>query len=405
MKKIILFAIITLILAGAASALQQQSIPYKPTGLTDLRISVLKYEPAPATPGNYVDIWLSMSNKGQDISNVVLSITPEYPFSLGTGQEQLVSVGDIPALKDAVVKIRANVELGAPNDIKNLTVQHTYGKGEAWSKFEIPIQIQTQDAGLTIDEYSINPKDVAPGTEAILTMKIKNNGRIAVKNVDISLDLTGENSKLSTIGSGTKKRILSIPAGESQDVEFDVIADTDALVKVYSVPVAFNYQDERGQKYTDSSSLSILVNDKPNLAMNVESTTIQSIRSVGEVDLKVINKGIVNVKYLTVTLKESPDYNILSTSSETYIGNLDSDDFETISFIIKPKSKITSLKAEAEFRDAYNKPYTVQYSIPLRIITASELGQGPNYFMYIAFLGLIGGGIYWWHKRRNKKRA
>ncbi|WP_366535702.1 CARDB domain-containing protein, partial [Streptococcus pneumoniae] len=88
-----------------------------------------------------------------------------------------------------------------------------------------------------MDEYSLTPSNFAPGTQSTLSMKIKNNGRIAVQTLDVGLDLTGDNAKISTIGTGTKKRITSIQPGETQTVEFDLIADTDATVKVHAVPI------------------------------------------------------------------------------------------------------------------------------------------------------------------------
>ena len=53
----------------------------------------------------------------------------------------------------------------------------------------------------------------------------------------------------------------------------------------------------------------------------------------GEVTLNIVNRGLLGVKYLVVTLQDTEDYKIL-TPAEIYIGSLSSDDFDTIKYQI-----------------------------------------------------------------------
>ena len=52
-----------------------------------LQVSLSKYEPYPASPGDTVKVWLLVQNTAPDSTkdvakNVVVELVPEYPFSL-----------------------------------------------------------------------------------------------------------------------------------------------------------------------------------------------------------------------------------------------------------------------------------------------------------------------------------
>jgi hypothetical protein len=112
----------------------------------------------------------------------------------------------------------------------------------------------------------------------------------------------------------------------------------------------------------------------------------------------------VNLKYVTVRLTQTPDYEVLSPSNEAYVGNLDSDDFETVDFTIKPLVESPRLSVQLEFKDPYNLDFSQQYDLPLRIITAKELGQKKTPWVAIVVgLLVVAGIIYWWRKGKKKR--
>jgi len=82
---------------------------------------------------------------------------------------------------------------------------------------------------------------------------------------------------------------------------------------------------------------------------------------------------LIDVKFLTVSLKPE-GYEILSPS-EVYIGNLDSDDYDTTDFKIHvPEDrKELPLKIELNYKDANNKEYSENYVVNLKLYTQEEL--------------------------------
>ena len=57
------------------------SISFADNTVPSIQVSLLKYSPFPAEPGNYVTVTLKIENTGSvDANNVKLKFLPEYPF-------------------------------------------------------------------------------------------------------------------------------------------------------------------------------------------------------------------------------------------------------------------------------------------------------------------------------------
>ncbi len=395
MKKTIIMIVLALTLVlGAASV--------SAVGGALLKASILRYEPAPAEQGNTVDVWVQLSNQGTKAERVAVKFVPEYPFSLPEGAQGEFDVGTVAAIENKVVKFTLYIDPNAPNGDRNVKFMYKYGTIDEWAILEAPITIQTQDAVLVIDNYAVNPSPIVPGQTFLVKLLLRNAGRIAIKNLDISIDL--EDGDFSTIGTGTKKRIDYVPYGETEEISFQMASDTSTAVKVYSVPVSLSYQDDKGKQHTDSAKISLVVNAEPEISLTVDSTDFKSKTSPGTFSLKIVNKGIVDMKYVTLKLIETPDYDVLSSSNEEYVGNLDSDDFETVDFTIKPNVAEPRLQLQLEFKDPYNVDFKQKYDLPLRIITKSELGNGGFPWGLVFLALLVVGGIIYWRVRKKKKR-
>ncbi len=367
----------------------------------EITASVLRYEPTPAEQGNTIDVWIQLNNAGTKAERVSIEFVPEYPFSLPEGQIGRIDIGELAATETKVVKFAVFVDSSAPNGDRDITFQYKFASEASWAQFESPITIETQDAGIVIEDYNVNPSPAIPGQIIELNMKLRNTGRIAVKNVDVSIEL--EDGKFSTVESGAKKRIELIPAGSSANMVFKLASDTSTEVKVYSIPLRLSFQDERNKRYTETAKVSVIVNAEPELALTVDSTRFESKKKPGTVSLKIVNKGVMNLKYVTVRLVKTPDYEILSSSNEEYVGNLDSDDFETVDFVVEPLVKNPRLAVQLEFKDSYNKDYSQRYELPLRIITASDLGEDKNYLPIIIILLIAAAGAAYWKFWRKRK--
>ncbi len=388
--KIMLVILMMLVCAMSASAALKGP---------ELTAEILRYEPSPVEPGNYFELWIGIQNKGTQAQDVQIEFIPEYPFTLAPGEDEVKTIKNIPALEGAVVKYKFFADVDAPIGDKTITFMF---KAALFApvKLEKTISIKASQAALTVEKYKLTPEIIKPGEKVTAELTIKNNGKTAVKNVDISLDLA-EDSKFSTVTTGTKRRIGLIDAGAEAFVSFEIMADTSAEIKVYQIPINLRYEDLRGNTYAESAKISIAVRAEPELSAVIDSTEIQKELSPGEVTVKIVNRGIVNLKYLNAKIVETPDYEILSASNEAYIGNLDSDDFETVDFVINPKVKSPVIKLLVEYKDPYNKDYTKTFELQLKIMSPITQQKTP-WVPIIIGLFVIAAIIYWVYKRRKK---
>ena len=398
MRKIMLsLLILLLVVVSATSVLAAKRGPL-------ITADILKYEPSPAEPGSLVEVWVSVNNEGTTSEDFTIEFVPEYPFSLAYGEDQVKTLTALPQGENAVIKYRMIVAHDAPNLDMPIKFQYKFGMTLVWTRLEADIAIRTTGAILTVDEYKTTPEVIKPGDMITVDILLKNADKLTVKDVDVTLDL--DDSAFSPIGTGGTKRIPSIPAGEIEKVSFELIADTGADIKVHAIPLKLTYKDVRNTEYEDERLISLVMSAEPDLTMVVDSTTVTSPGKAGDVVLKVINKGIMDLKYLNARLVSTEQYDVLSTSNEEYIGNLDSDDFETVEFIIRPKQKDIRLNAVVDFKDPYNKDYSLTFDLPLRVYTPAELGQTRFPWGTVIFaLVVIAGIIYWFYRRRKKKKA
>ncbi|MDO8661562.1 MAG: hypothetical protein Q7K43_06745, partial [Candidatus Woesearchaeota archaeon] len=300
-------------------------------------VSVLRYDPSPASQGNTVDVYVEFNNLGSQANKVQLRFVPEFPFSLTQSQLNPLSVGSVGSIETKVVKFPVVVDGASQNGAKNITFEYTYDGLNAWIQVQAPVTVLSQNAVLVIDNYKITPSPALPGQPVILQFSLFNPGSVGVKNADLKLDL---DSTFSTVNSGTKKRVPYVSPGSTAIVSFELASDPATQVKLYSIPFNLTFQDDQNKQYSDTAKVSLLMYASPELSVLAESVGITGIGVPASVSLKIVNKGVMNLKYVTLVLKESDEYTLLNPSKELYLGNLDSDDFETVS--VKLKSRVVA---------------------------------------------------------------
>jgi hypothetical protein len=288
--KIMLVLMILIACAFSANAVQGP----------ELTAEILRYEPSPVEPGSYFELWIGVQNKGTQAQDVRIEFVPEYPFGLATGEDEVKTIKNIPATEGAVVKYKFFVDVDAPVGDEPITFMFNAAT-RAPIKLEKTISIKGASVMLTIENYKLTPEKIKPGEKVTAELTLKNNGKVGMKNIDIFLDLP-ETAKFSTATTGTKQRVSMIGPGEEAKVTFDLISDTSTEIKVYQLPISLSYEDFRGSKYSDSAKISIIVSAEPELTAMIDSTLIATPLTSGEVTFKIINKGVVNLKYLNAKI-------------------------------------------------------------------------------------------------------
>ena len=120
------------------------------------------------------------------------------------------------------------------------------------------------------------------------------------------------------------------------------------------------------------------------------------------------NTGVSSVKFASLELKKSQDYEILSNPI-IYLGNIDSDDYETADFNIYSNKEDPKLSFELNYKDEFNKEYTKSGDLIVNTYShedAKKYGfvqRKNNSWIFLVIFVLIVGGLFWFKKHKKKK--
>ncbi|MFH1642910.1 MAG: COG1361 S-layer family protein [Nanoarchaeota archaeon] len=426
MKKIVLFVVICICLVTVIVHAQT----YMNAGVanTYIDVTLVNQIPDPVEPGQYIELRFKFENWGSDVAqDISVELLPKYPFSLEPGESAIKNIGSLQGRQvdntGIIVKYRLKVDENAvegENEIELRFKINNKGYTSSWEKHDpFTINIQTHDAIISVESVESEPKEFAPGGEGVVSIKIKNMADSVLKEIraklEVSLTKTTTTSIITTeypfspIGSTNEKTITILDPGKETDFKFNLIADPNAEANVYKVPLSLIYSDELGKNYSKQLIISLVIGEEPDLAVNFEESTITAPKTKGTVSIKFINKGTNNIKFCYVTLLEDNGYSILSTEN-VYIGNIDSDDYETVDFDLYINSEEDIfLPLTVEYKDANNKDYKKNIKIPLKIYSSEDakkygiVQSNSKVGIMIVILIVITGLFFYWRIRKKKK--
>ncbi|MDP2925265.1 MAG: hypothetical protein Q8N99_02740 [Nanoarchaeota archaeon] len=244
---------------------------------------------------------------------------------------------------------------------------------------------------LTTTSVFMNPESIAPGETSKITIVIKNNGENDLTDVSVGLDFT--NLPLAPYNSGSNQVFSDLNVDKTKQLEFDVVALNDAKSGIYKIPVKIKYTEDSISKTLDSM-ISIMVYSRPIVEVDAEESLLLKGQK-NKITIKIVNKGLADVKFLEVEIEGSTYYSLLSPDT-VYVGDVDSNDFQTADFNLffnKNIPNTINIPVTLTYKDITNKEYNQDYTISLKTYSqeqAQKLGLvQKSYTSYI-----IGGVIF-----------
>ena len=259
--------------------------------------------------------------------------------------------------------------------------------------------INLASAQVAIQSFETNPAKVLPGGSIQLRITLENVGDQDISNVLVKIDLT--ELPFAPLRSSTEKIIDKIDEDDRETIYFDLVALPNADPQIYKIPVKISYGN-----LTKDSLISIEIKANARLDVILESSEIVKINDKGKVIVKFVNNGLTQIRFLKVTLKSAPVYEILSANT-VYIGEVDVDDFETEEFTIIPKIKNPQLNFEINYRDANNNEFTENKYVILNVYTeeeAKQLGLVKNNPLLIILIPIILIILFVIYRRIKRKK-
>jgi hypothetical protein len=406
MKSGVLLALFAILISSAYAIVDDYG--YAESTYSDIRVSTLKYEPYPAQPGRYLDLWVKIENAGQQReTDIAFTIIPRYPFTLAETEQATQYVGDLNGKETALIhyKIRVDSNAVEGRNLIDYTIR-TYSRPTQAASLNI--FVQTSDANIAVE--SVSAEQIVPGSIADVTLQLTNEGDTPLTDVTVKLDLSSSNIPIAPVNSTSEKKVYVIEPHQTKPITFQLLALPDAASSTYKVPIEIKFIDGTGKNYTKSSIIGLTVGAIPDISITTTDSAIYSRGDTGNVILKFTNKGLTDIKLLNVILMESEQYDVIS-EDEVYLGNVDSDDYETAEFRIKARKVsdgIVPLTVYLEYRDANNKPYTETRTIDLKVVSAQQLGvdgNGPGIGTLLFAIIFIAACFFIYRRWEKKKKS
>lgn len=399
----------SLVLADTPSGRVSESV--------NLQISLLNQDPDPAQPGRYVELRFRVENLGAySTADTVFELVTEYPFSLDPGESPRRTLGTIygRSIGDeaATLYYKLRVDRDAVEGDNYVRIKYSVDGGNTWVLTDqITVRVQSVYAIVGIEKVETTPSKIEPGKRAKIIVTMKNMADTLMEDVTLKLDMSSSSMPFAPVDSTSEKKVKSLASGESKDFVFDIIVLGDAEAQIYKLPIVISYVDTADRFYNKSDILALVVGATPDIETTVDEQTVYSGGKAGKVTVKFVNKGVTDIKFMNVRLMPDDGFDIISTSV-VYIGDLDSDDYETAEFDIYVKSTREDhiiLPLKLEYTDPNNEGFLQEVELRLNLYSGSEMKRygfsNSNGLIGLVVIAVIVGGGYYVYRRWKKRKG
>ncbi len=328
---------------------------------------------------------VTISNNGGAANNVKLSLPGEVSVY---GSDQLY-LGDISGNKtiqllldsrdvpdgatDVLMELSYDDELGIPHT-ENATIRMTVRDEPLDVKFTQKTDLYTRD-------------------ESTLTIEVKNEGDVTLK--DVRLSFMNNTIRLK---DQTEFKFGDLAPGSTATVSALVYTEEAPGVNLLPSKVEWIEQDVQNE---EERHVAITVTSDADVAVFLEAKPLPlSVGSEHTVSVLVSNLGSFAIENVDVTIT-SPAMSSLDISNNQYIGGLQRDDFSTVQFLMKPNQSGTQpVNIKVNYRDASGEWKTETITQTITIYQPDMQDSSP-----IPLLLLLAGVVVlvWWFKFRKKK--
>jgi len=383
----------------------------------------LNQNPDPAYPGDYVELRFKVQNLGEEVAEgVKFEIMIDFPFYLDAANSAVQELGDLtPGHRgqDAhILFYKLRVDENAVEGDNEVRLKY-YSTQTGWISLKpFIVRIETNDTMVVVNEVLINPA-VQAGKPFDLIIKIKNLADSTVKNIKANLELlrplsssttaSYEDLPFSPYDSSNEQFIELLQGGETGEAIFKLIPDTDAESKPYKLLLTLSYSNAVGTTFEDTHTIGISVDDDPRILLNLEDIEVYESNKKGSATFSISNIGTSQIKFVVVEILESDSYKVLS-SEKVYLGNLESDDYETAEFKLFLTGQGDDLfKLKLSYTDNYNNELMNLFNIPITLYSDSEVktyglsdkNKSRTVFLVIV-LAILVGYAYRVYKKKKK---
>ena len=368
-------------------------IPVGASALVDAQLQ--RYDPTPAQPGDLLSVQIALTNSAdRAVQGAELEILPSA--TVRPEGRNTLTAGTIGALSSFQGTLQVRVAADAPPGAATLRMRVRQAGGE-WQERTGTIDVQPSQAGILIQQVTLNPATINPGRSATLTLGVQNNANTLLREVTTQLQL--QDTPFVPTQSATRQRVGDLSHAQQASVTYELTAQPEAQAGIYRVPVVLSYLDRNGNSVDQTDMIGLTVTTPQRTSATIDN--VQRTDEGAEISVRVVNTGLSEIKFVEVTAQESSGYTIREQERSAYLGNIQSDDWQTMRFSIQTSQEQVEIPISYRFEDTFNEPH--EQTTTLAVTLPPRNGGGLGAVGVIVLLILIGGG-YWLYKRRKNQK-
>ena len=358
-------------------------------------VQLQRYDPTPAQPGDLLTVQLAMTNQAdRAITNAELEILPSATIRAeGRNTLQANRIGAFGTFQGS---LQVRVAADAPPGEATLRVRVRQAGGE-WQERTLSIQVQPSQAGILISNVQLDPQTVNPGRVATLQLDVQNNANSRLREVTTQLQLA--DTPFVPTQAATRQRVGDLSTGQSASVTYQLTAKPEASAGIYSIPVTLSYQDRNGNNVDQQDTIGITITTPQRTSATVDN--VQRTSQGAEISVRIVNAGLSEIKFLETRVDAASGYTIREQERSAYLGNVNSDDWQTMRFEIQTDQEEVEIPLTYNFLDTFNEPHEEQQT--LLVTLPAQQGGGLGGLSIIVLLLVLAGG-YWAYKKRKKSK-
>lgn len=289
----------------------------------------------------------------------------------------------------------------------------------------IPLAAEASVTRATYDEQSevgagfiallsYEPSPAQPGNYLTLFIKVENKG--GDKITDALYRLESKYPFSLKKGEEADRHFGTIGSQQQVLLEYDLYIDEKALEGTHDIILKLclnhdcsNYLEKKIEIYIQTGGI-------PGIEVGLENFDIFSGGKKGTVTLNIVNRGDLDVKYLVMELMPTEQFEILSPN-RIYIGEMESDDFETAEFDIFVYETVAfdagqrmQMPVYLDYLDVNDKKYSETRSTYLKVYSPLEMTRmglkqdnTKLYYAIGAIAGLVALFVIYRHFKKKEK--
>jgi hypothetical protein len=349
------------------------------TGSTTLSVSLANYDPNPAIAGDPLEVRIGIENTGGISTNdLILEVVPAYPFELVPGENAVHDVGIVPGYQSdsnaniKIVSYKMQINKNAPAGSYELKVKYYEQGSTDMSTKSLYLDVKSRETAQVIH---LDQSVLVPGKQSSLKFTINNLGNAPLRDLTFSWD--NDQNIILPVGSDNTRYIKYIDISNGTDLEFQVIADTNAQPGLYKLNLHLSYADSFSNKTNTINTFAGMY-----VGGGTDFDTAFSDNSNGQMSFTVANIGSNPANSVSVTIPEQRGWSVTGSNS-VIIGNLNKGDYTVAGF------KLQSSAGNMSFQNRAGRNNSNSQGLQ-RPMNGSLSGSSDTVLMQIAYTDTMG---------------